>query len=367
MRQLLNVFQEGHVPSFEETYKTAYSHGLEAIYKLEDVDLSSVRPMEMKRVPAPIVRHVAPISEPEVPTSSQLELDFGNRFNGLIKPFVFQEPIQVLALSRHTEKFLLEQGVERLKDLQKIDFSEIAYIKGIGQGHIDEIRHKLHQYLEGRFLRPSSSIDFVSWLKSIVGDLERKKLFVALEPFHLINLFSLSPTETVEVRRLTQEKRFDWRDEVKERLQEKIRRTLLLDQMKKVVDRLLIPWMERRFGFARESELIERLSFLSESPAYMKMVFAFFRSFYFRGDSPFESCLIRLDEGLYCIDRYHQGQYEQIVSKTGSYFCSPSASYRLDQLVHFVEREFAKDWVSFPDGMVEKVLKLSPRFRVRKT
>lgn len=98
-RPPLNV-RTPDLQSFEGTYKTAYSHGLEAIYALENVDLKSIRrisdaqesePLQPKSPPRPL----QPLEAPE----PQLELDLGDGYRSWIESFVLQEPIHVLGVS----------------------------------------------------------------------------------------------------------------------------------------------------------------------------------------------------------------------------------------------------------------------------
>ena len=208
-----NPFNKAALPppdtlTFEETYKTAYSHGLEAIYALENIDIKSIRPilpLQANKAPGP---KIVPQIFPEK-LSDQLELDLGDAYRGWIDSFIKKEPIHVLGLSRHAEKCLLEHGKRVLGDLIHTNLKEFVFLKGMGQGHVDEIQQKLARYLEGRPLERCKKIDFASWIRSIVAAFDRKKVYVALESHHLSDLFSLSPSESVETRRLTLEKQ-EW-------------------------------------------------------------------------------------------------------------------------------------------------------------
>jgi hypothetical protein len=111
--------------SFEETYKSSYSHGLEAIYALETVNVRSIRRLQAPPAQPPPLR--APCVLPMAP---QLEFDFGASFRAWLEPFLLDEPIQVLGLSRHAEKCLLEQRKERLRDLIGCNLRQLIFVKG---------------------------------------------------------------------------------------------------------------------------------------------------------------------------------------------------------------------------------------------
>lgn len=352
--------------SFDETYKAAYSHGLENIYALENVDLKSIRRIEEPKRNAafsqlkPECLFIAPGLE------NQLEFDFGDDFCGCMESFLVREPIHVLGLSRHAERCLLEHDKHVLRDLLHTDLREFVFFKGMGQGHIDEIQQKLKSYLDGRALQNCRQVDFCAWIRSLMADADRKKAYVCLELYQLADLLSLSPAENVEVRCLTLEKKQEWIEAALAQFRsEKYRQVVSID-MNRIVNIFVKPWMRQRFGFATQHELLERLEKISENSQVTSLAFNFFSEVYFDRVSPLNYFLYQVDEELYCADESSARQYRLIVERAHSYFYKSQISYTLPQLVNLLAREFAKDWQGFAQGFLEKVLRQSSRFRTRR-
>lgn len=347
--------------TFEEVYKTSYSHGLEAIYALENVDIKSVRRIETH--PQPIQKK--PEIERKTFVSQQENLDLGEEFRGWIPSFVFKEPIHVLEISKHAEKILLENGIYKLKELKDAQVKNFAFLRGMGQGHIEEIRQKLNTYLEGQHLDRCIKVDFKSWLKSLVGALDRKKVCALLQSYDLAHHFSLTPSENVEIRKLTFEKKQEWKEELIQKMTMPEQKKNVFEDMQKVFKAFIKPWVLQRGGFASHDELMEKLLRASTDSTTCTNVLQLFKDVYFHQD--FFSCFLhQIDPGIYCTDEYNACNYELIVDKACSYFYKTSVYYTLPELVSHLEREFSKAWIGFPDGYVEKVLRLSPTFRTRK-
>lgn len=350
--------------TFEETYKTAYSHGFEVIYALENVDVKSICPIERQ---APLFPEETAPSQRKQWVSDQYELDLGEEYRGWMPSFLNGEPIQVLGLSRLAEKCLLEHGKQKLQDLIGVHLRDFVFFKGMGQGHLDEIQQKLHCYLDGRALQKCYTVDFAAWMRSLVSVLDRKKTFVGVHPYQLSDLFTLSPMESVEVGRLPLEKRQEWMQEVLEQFRVEQRCQAVSIEMGKVINVFVKPWMRRRLGMASQYELTERLQRISENPTITTSVLHFFSDVYFDQMFPLSGYLDQVDEGLYCVDESIATLYRTIVKKARSYFYKSQVSYPLQQLIRFLEGEFAQCWQGFPDGFTKKVLMQSPHFRVRKS
>ena len=124
----------------------------------------------------------------------ELVLDLGPVLNGYLRPFVTEEPIQSLKLSKHTERCLLDQGLRTIGNLQVSDLSGLVFVKGIGQGHVEEVKERLSDYTRGKATEKARRIDFASWVRTLVGDLETKMAWAILEPLGLsLTSFSLQP------------------------------------------------------------------------------------------------------------------------------------------------------------------------------
>lgn len=346
--------------NFEETYKTSYSHGLEAIYALENVDIRSIRRIETpsKETPRKILKQ-SPSFFP-----LQEELDFGEEFRGWIIPFIKKEPLQVLELSKHSEKCLIENGIKKLGDLIGVNLKELIFLKGLGQGHIEEIHLRLNNYIEGIALDRAYKIDFLSWLKCIVGTYERKKVYGLLEPYDLSDYFSLSPSENVEVRKLSLDKKQEWIKDILLKITDPSQKKMVWADMQLVFNVFFKPWIRRRGGFAQRHELLERMQRLSDNPSICSKVLNFLQINFF-DDADFLNFFLHIiDQDIYCCDSFSKQDYETIMHRAHSYFYKSGIYYRLSELVGWLEKEFACLWVGFNDGYIEKILKLSPQFNI---
>lgn len=349
--------------SFEETHKTAYSHGLESIYALENVDIKSVRRLSSEEKPASKQQPIVIIEEDE---DAQLRLDLGEEWRGKIDSFVPQEPIQVLGLAKPAEKCLIEQGKTRLKDLIDVDLRSFIFFKGMGQGHIEEIKQKLAQYLNGRSVQKCSTIDFYAWIRSLIATFERKKIYVLFDAYELSEMVTLNAAEVMEVRRLTLEKRREWIQEATTMLTADEIKSSVVRDMQSIVSILIKPWVRERGGFATAAELEERLEQISPGQLIAEKTLHLFSDLYFDGEFPLQCQLVAIDDKLFCVDSNTQSCYEEIVRRAAGYFYKPDVRYPLDQLVAFLEREMALEWRGYHEGTVKKALRLSTQFRVWK-
>jgi hypothetical protein len=199
----------------------------------------------------------------------------------------------------------------------------------------------------------------------LTADLERKKLSVALEPFGLSDLLSLTPAENIEVKRLTLEKKMEWREEAAIHFTSENKSAQVHQDMRLMSEVFIQPWMKGRHGIALQNELLERLQQISERPRYTLPALEFLKIHYFRG-FPLASIIPGLGNGLFAADIWTATSYQQIITKAKSYFYSAELQYPFDYFISLLEREFCKTWESFPVGMIEKSLRSSPLFRVRK-
>lgn len=339
---------------FEEIYKTSYSHGLESIYAIEKVDLRSVRRLinkEERVQPAPKAPRFL------LPFPAQLQLDFGSGFTDWIEPFLLDEPIQVLGLSRHAEKLLIDQRRLKLRELRRT-------ITGIGQGHQDEIAQKLQEYLSGKDTERTYQIDPGSWLRSLCPFEQRKQCYLLLESYGLQELLPLASGENTEVRRLPPDQRQRWRAEGLAFLRSAAVKGSLLKTLRRIFAAFVRPWIQGRKGLATDAEVLERLEkrCLEERTVepFMRLLADIFEG------SPFAKCLSKADREVYTAEEWQAHAFKQIASCAASYFRGQGQRFVLSHLISLVEREHARIWQGYPEGFVEKVLRLSSLFRVRK-
>lgn len=343
--------------SFEDTYKTAYSHGLEEIYALENVDISSIKPIKFEEKKEKKIKRKATLANNE----SQLYFEFGGEFRLTIESFTLSEPIHVLNLSKPLEKNLIEQGLLSLRALIEKDLSELIFIKGFGQGHIDEIGLKLANYVQGRELYKKDTIDFASLIKCLAASIDRKLVKEGLKDFDLDELIELSPVEGMEIRRLTLEKRNDLKKKFLSEL--KLKTEMLEKMMGDIIDVFIKPWLRNRHGLATRAELYERLQRMSDDPEVSTHTLKLIQTL----DTNFlVPHIFQIEEELYCVDEMSCKGFFKVIDKAQTYFYKPYLSYDLSELILWIEREFARDWEGYSEGFIEKALRLSPRFRVRK-
>lgn len=343
--------------TFEETLKTAYSHGLEDVYALENVDLRSVRPLTQhtKHKKVPVER------QPQTEFSNdQYEFDFGIGYRDWINSFVVKEPIAVLELSRHAETILLEHDISTLEHL--LNLSQPSFLNKIGQGHWQDVQHRLALYIKNKPLKKSYQIDFHSWVICLTASLDRRQAYLLLEDHGLQDLISLNPLEAMEVSRIPLEKCLEWKAEALDGLQSPSQVEMLHRALREVSEAFLKPWMRSRKGMATQYELIECLQCHSDHPSLVKKALQFFTAIL--NEFPFARCLV--SQELYFADQNTKEQFEIIVNQALSYFYKANLCYTLAELKSFLAREFAKQWKGFPEGLIEAAVRHSPCFRVRK-
>jgi len=271
-----------------------------------------------------------------------------------------------LGLAKHAEKCLIEQGKTRLKDLINVDLRSFIFFKGMGQGHLEEIKQKLAHYLNGRSIQKRSTIDFYAWIRSLIATLERKKIYVLFDAYELSEMITLSAAEVMEVRRLSSEKRQEWVQEAIKMLTADGVKSSVIHDMQSIVSILIKPWVRERDGLASHTELEERLEQISPGQPIAKKTLKLFSELYFEGEFPLNGQLESVDDVLYCVDRSTRECYDEIIQRASGYFYKADVRYPLEQLVTLLEREMALEWHGYRDGLVTKALRLSPKFRVRK-
>ena len=352
--------------SFPNDNVNSYSHGFEKIYALENVDISSVRKIDLSSLIRPEtsidVRNEDDDGEPLDP---QLQFNFGPPAQQL-EPFVMRESIKVLGLSKRVETFLISQHKHLLKDLLMEDRSTLAEIKGLGLGHLDELQHKLQDYLKGFSVDKVTRIDFISWLRSLVADIDPKRAYMALEGFNLGDLVTLSTIETAEVRRFSPQKRQELSQETLQQFRVESKLRQVHEDMQKICENFVGPWMEKRLGVATEAELTERLLSMSLAPVQALPILLWLKHVFFDDQFPLQLFLNRVEDVLYACNVTTQKAVNEVVAKAKTYFYKADNHYALPMLTSWIAREFACDWEGFTEGFIEKSLRLSPQFRVRK-
>jgi len=360
-----NVAHYSETSSFQDTFKGVYSHGLEEIYTLQDVDVTKIKTFGVQTESQELEsqdfndRYI-------LPKSPQLELSLADEFRSTIDSFILSEPIRVLNLSTHAEKYLKQHGKKVLKDLIDEDWAAFSISKGAGQGHIDEIISKLKEYIGGRTLKDCNTVDFEALIRSLISDDYRTKQYVLLDKYQLGYLITLFPSESVEVRRLSMEQRDSSIQESIKLFRSESGQKFCNLSLQKITDVFIKPWLRGRSGFCRRFELMDRLEQVSNNASAMHHVVKFLADVNSEGHFPFNKLLHVIDHDIFCVDEVSQSSFLRIENTAMTYFYKTNLTYRLEEIISWLSREYASCWKGFPDGYLEKVLRTSKRFYVTK-
>lgn len=329
--------------SFEEVYQSSYSHGLEQIYKLENVDLKSVRKIEPKQ---DAVKKTAALDAYEE------DFDLGEGHRLWITPSVFEEPIEVLELHRQPEKLLKEQGIVNLKNLYETNLSQFIFSKGMGQGHIDEIASKLNRYLEGKPTHRQYHIDFSSWITAILAPLSRKESFLLKDAFGLDHTVILTPMDLMEVRKMGPEQKQAVIKEAKEKvLLEKHR---IIKRYREIESAFIKPWVSARLGIASKEEVEERILRKAQESDLKK--------WHFIASLVPE---INIPELFYSTPQV-EADYLILEKAVRSYFWNDSATYPLNDLYRLASEKLSHSFRAIEFEKMLRFLETSPAFSLVK-
>ena len=349
--------------SLEAAYKTPYSHGLEEIYSIKNIDLKTVKRLQVADSPSSgkrsaAVAHAAPLRE------LQLELDLGDTYRGWIQPFIPREPIRVLGLNLRAETCLQEHKLLLLRDLISKNLAELVLQKGIGHGHLDEIRDRLKEYIGNRSLERTYRIEFQSWIKAISAGLEPREIAIFLQPYGLEGLIHLSRGEAAEVRHADPSTKEKWTKGCYQALREPLKAAEVRHDMQRIVNVFIIPWMRTRYHKATVDELQQRVHRIADAGDQTSAILHFFSDVYFEGRFPITDYLHKMDTDVYVCDSFYVGAYAEIMERAAAYFYHPACYYPLRHLVGLLAREFSKEWKAYSDELIVEALRLSSKFRV---
>jgi hypothetical protein len=330
-----------------------YSHGFESIYAFETIDPSSVR--VMSAAPPTAASQVLDVKEPLV---ADPDLPF---VKSSISPFFLKESVEILKLSSHAERFLRSSGHETIEQIMTLDFSDMSLLRGLGQGHIEEIRSKLKEFVRGRSLNNRVCVDYISWARSLFNGMDKRVVGVAFERYGLSDALPMSLTEKVEIKKLPQEKKQDWFCHFKSTC--KSHHEAFDRDLHRVMEAFVLPWMLGRGGFASTVELKELSWRLGESREESESVLALFAELFSDGAHPFcslpESCIA----GIYTANQSTQKMIRCINKVLDTYFYAPGLVYALDELAGWCEREFACAWINLDREVFCRVVRQSRNYQ----
>jgi hypothetical protein len=330
----------------------AYTHGLERIYALEAVDISSVRPISLPKPKAVVSKRVIPLE------SDQFSLDFGPGFRSWVSSPIWQEPISVLGLSHHTERVLLEADKHILEDLRDVNLLAL----GLGQGHVDEVVSKLETYTAETNSEHSTCLNIGSCVRALMRFCDLRAGYVLLQEYGLEGLSYLQNTAINEIRRATPDRLERLREEARISLKGDTAKQLVHQMLSEAMDAFVKPWMRHREGIATQLELLERLERIAAPNELTKPFVALLHELY--GDIEF---FLETVSGVFCADSWIAEQCDQVIQCARSYFYNKNVWYDTDHLIRLVQTELAKEWIDLSHCFVIKVLSCSRLFRVRKS
>jgi len=277
------------------------------------------------------------------------------------------EPINVLKLSQQAEQGFLDNGKKTIQDLVAFLDAGNSFIKGMGQGHIDEMKEKLQKHLGGQKLYNVDTFDAESFVHGLVGDLDSIKVSCFLETLDVACLWKLSREEDASLRHLNDIQKNEYVGDVIIAICSEEKKRFVINIWKNLVAAFITPWMYTRQGLATVEELHERLARKSVQPSHMAGYIDFFEETYFKNKDLFvESGCRAVDRGVYATDETTAQRYTSIVTRAHTYFYKRGMQYLFYDFIALLSREFAREWAGYPEGFIEKILKISPRFRVRK-
>lgn len=331
----------------------AFSPGLEAIYTIETIDLKSVRKLSQPVSSSSVESKTVSSSEYK---EADYSFDLGPFYRGWMPPWISLEPIQVLEIVKHVEKIFLDRGISTLGELEKVNFHDMSLLKGLGQGHIDDVQRKLKNYLSGKSKQKTDLIDYLSLIKVLFGSIDRKKAYVTLELYELSDWLSLTPMEKMEVKKLTLEQRHDWISETINSLFSDKKKEFICSQFRLLTETWIKPWLFQRGGFATLDQIEESLILRSVEDKVGSQTLLFLMKYF--------SLELPSFEGIFAATDELKSKFEKIVTYANSYFTLPATEFALTELAYLVFSECALEWSHITLEEVTSALKLSQRFNL---
>lgn len=332
--------------------------GFEDIYSLENVDISSVRTVKMSEE-----QQTEPSTYKE---QEQMEFDLGSGHREWMKSLRLEEPIIYLNLSYYTAKALGGHGKKTIGDLIAIKDDEWLSL-GMGQGHIDETKTKLLEYM-GRdgMSQHSYNIDFSSLLRNILSDIEPSKAYLIMQPYKLEQLIDLTLAEKAQLRLLDNSKQKKMQQQILQGLCN-TKKSYLITKMNEIIATFIKPWMRRRGDLVMACEIEERFFNVSCDPGITSLILLWIKENFYQNSNFYGDFVHQIDKDVYCSELFTAQNYESIITTAKSFFYASSANYPLEELVSRIEQQYARHWKSFPENFVAQALRLSSSFCVYKS
>jgi hypothetical protein len=348
--------------------KNAYSHGLEEIYALENVDPKTIRKLGEGELTSKSTKEVVlpPTKQYKVTPKRQIEMKLGSDHCSYMPSFLLDLPIHVLRVSAGARKAAKHHGLQYIRDLVEGNWDELILTKGLGQGHAEELKEALTGFIQGRELYGCQSVDFQSLVRGVVSENSLIKHYVNLEQYGLEGLIDLTPVMHLELKRASVETKAQWVEESVSELKAADCIKWIRSSLQQVVFTYVCPWLRNRNGFAYEYEVRDRLEQIAEQPDQFDKMRNFLSVIYGESESIVTDFLPTHDNYVVFKDGEEKKRFIQVEEKVLSYFYKPHLQYSLSELVLWLYREFAASWVEYNEHYIEQVINYSPSMKVRK-
>lgn len=216
-----------------------------------------------------MVSHIARSSLiKESDPSDQLRLPFDTNEEG-IPPFRLFEPLSSLNLTPFAAKAIRSIGASTIGDAALFVFDPTKECRGLGQGHLEEIRRKIEEFVGPPPYSREYSFDIASLLRLSLSTLEPSERAFVVTFFRLQQAVFVTPQEMREAEvMLLKDKDRKFKGIIEKAAVKSGNRTRELLDL--VFCGLLRPWMVRRGGLAHEHEIHQFFFEHSRLPYYEK-------------------------------------------------------------------------------------------------
>jgi hypothetical protein len=192
----------------------------------------------------------------------QLHLPFQDGEKGIL-PLRLLEPISSLHLTPFAAKAVRGIGATTVGEVATFIFDASKDYRGLGQGHIEEIRRKVEQFVGKPPYQKEQHIDISSLLRLALADIEPTERAAIVTRYQLQQIVTLSSQERREAEvmlAIDKERKFA---KIIEKARLKSSENIL-SLLNTIFCGFIKPWMQHRFGIASEQEIC---LFLFESQA----------------------------------------------------------------------------------------------------
>lgn len=345
---------------------SAYSHGLENIYALENVDPKTIRKFGGEEEKADTKQKTKPIKSYAHLPASQTELNLGPKYVSTMPSLALNLPLNALRVGENTLKAASQKGLLYIKDLVNCDWEELILKKGLGQGLAEELRNAFNLAFGDKELLHSQTVDLRSLLRCLIPQDMLVKHFVLYKEYGLEEVIELTPVMQLELKRAPKEVKDRWLEESLSALKSVDCVELIESCIQRVVQTFVVPWLYQRNGFAYIYEVMDRLEQICEEPRLFGRSLNFLSSNYCEGRSVIQRLLPIYEDQVVFADEFVRKQFAQVEQRALSYFYKPTIEYSMNELVTWIHREAAASWEEVHAQDIEKVLTHSPIFHVHK-